>query len=213
VRVILIAAKELKFAKTRLQSGYGEESRRRLAEAMFRDVLNASLTARNRDHVAVVSSDPLLLAIAREAGAIAIDEEWPRGLNAAVELATRALCSEGATTVCTVLSDIPLVTGSDIDSAISATPARGGVVLAPSHERTGTNIIVRSPGYAIPTRFGNSSLAQHLEECRKRDLEWEVLPLVRAALDLDVPGDLREFVRLGGAPHTSGELSRLGLHG
>src|SRR5271166_386240 len=88
VRFILIAAKELAFAKTRLASALPEPERRMLAEAMFRDVLAASMGSRRAEKVAVVSSDAGLLALAREAGAIAIDEEYPRGLNVAVGLAT-----------------------------------------------------------------------------------------------------------------------------
>ena len=55
---------------------------------MYRDVLAAALSARNADAVAVVTSDASLLDLARMRGAIAIDEEYPRGLNVAVALAT-----------------------------------------------------------------------------------------------------------------------------
>jgi 2-phospho-L-lactate/phosphoenolpyruvate guanylyltransferase len=104
VRFILIAAKQLEFAKTRLAPAVPPDERRALAEAMFRDVLAASMGATAADHVAVVTSDAGLLAMARSAGALVIDEEFPRGLNAAVALATSALIEQGARTICTVLS-------------------------------------------------------------------------------------------------------------
>ena len=50
---ILIAAKHLAFAKTRLGRAVGDADRMALAEAMFRDVLAAALSARAADHVAV----------------------------------------------------------------------------------------------------------------------------------------------------------------
>ncbi len=128
MRIVLVAAKHLAFAKTRLAPVFPEAERRMLAEAMFRDVFAAALEARSADRVAVVSSDAGLLEVARGAGAIAIDEEYPRGLNAAVGLATDALAAAGATELCTVLSDVPQVTARDIDEVFAALPvrARGG---------------------------------------------------------------------------------------
>ena len=211
MRFILIAAKQLEFAKTRLASAFAPAERRALAEAMFRDVLAASLRARAADHVAVVTSDAALLEIARSARALTIDEEFPRGLNAAVALATEALNSQGARSVCTVLSDIPLVTAEDIDAVFAAMPARRGVVLVPSRDFSGTNIICRSPADAVATRFGRMSLVRHLNDCRTTDLPATVLRLARPALDLDVVADLGEFERAGSSTHTRNQLARIGI--
>jgi len=182
-----------------------------LAEAMFRDVLAASMGSRRAERVAVVSSDPGLLALAREVGAIAIDEEYPRGLNGAVGLATEALISAGATEMCTVLSDIPLVTSHDIDEVFAALATRRGVVLVPSRDFTGTNIIARSPAGVIPTMFGRMSLVKHLDECRRAQVPCEIIRQTGPALDLDLLADLIEFVRSAGPTNTLNQLGRLGL--
>jgi 2-phospho-L-lactate guanylyltransferase len=211
VRFILIAAKELAFAKTRLASAMAEGERRMLAEAMFRDVLTASMGSRRAEKVAVVSSDAGLLALAREAGAIAIDEEYPRGLNVAVGLATEVLASAGATEVCTVLSDIPLVTAQDIDEVFAALTPRRGVVLVPSRDFTGTNIIARAPGDVIPTLFGQMSLVKHRDECLRAEVTCEIIRQTGPALDLDLHTDLIEFVRAAGPTNTLNQLARLGL--
>jgi 2-phospho-L-lactate guanylyltransferase len=211
VRFILIAAKQLEFAKTRLAGAFAPGERRALAEAMFRDVLAASSGARAADHVAVVTSDGALLELARSARALTIDEEFPRGLNAAVALATRALIAQGAEMVCTVLSDIPLTTAEDIDAVFAAMPVGRGAVLVPSRDFSGTNIICRSPADAVPTRFGRMSLIRHLDDCRTTDLPATVLRLTRPALDLDVITDLAEFERAGSPTHTQNQLARLGI--
>jgi len=211
VRIVLIAAKELAFAKTRLGSRLGAEERKVLAEAMFRDVLAAAVSARLADHVAVISSDRMLLELARGAGALAIDEEFPRGLNTAVRLATGALISAGARAVVTLLSDIPLVTGEDIDAVIESMPDAPGVVLVPSRDRTGTNMIARTPGDVLATRFGSNSLARHLGECRRLKLACELVNLPRPAVDLDLVADLLEFMREPSATNTFRQLARLGL--
>ena len=211
MRFILIAAKQLEFAKTRLAPVLPPGERRALAEAMFRDVLAAALGATAADHVAVVTSDAGLLAMARAANALAIDEEFPRGLNVALTLATSALIAEGAETVCTLLSDIPLVTAEDVDAVFAAMPSGRGAVLVPSRDFSGTNIICRSPADAVATRFGRLSLVKHLDDCRTADVPARVLRLARPALDLDVIADLAEFERAGSATHTQNQLARLGI--
>ena len=211
MRFILIAAKQLEFAKTRLAPVLPPGERRALAEAMFRDVLAASIGAAAADRVAVVTSDPGLLATARSAGALTIDEEFPRGLNAAVALATSALIARGARTVCTVLSDIPLVAAEDIDAVFAAMPDARGAVLVPSRDFSGTNIICRSPAGVVPSRFGRMSLVRHLDDCRTAGVPARVLRLARPALDLDVIADLAEFERAGSATHTQNQLARLGI--
>ena len=209
MRFILIAAKQLEFAKTRLAPVLPAGERRALAEAMFRDVLAASLGATAPDHVAVVTSDAGLLAMARAAGALAIDEEFPRGLNVAVALGTSALIAHGARAVCTVLSDIPLTAPEDIDAVFAAMPDGGGAVLVPSRDFSGTNIICRSPADVVPTRFGRMSLVRHLDDCRSANVPARVLRLARPALDLDVIADLAEFERAGSGTHTQNQLARL----
>ncbi|HUO04202.1 MAG TPA: 2-phospho-L-lactate guanylyltransferase [Candidatus Binataceae bacterium] len=209
---ILIAAKQLDFAKTRLSPMLPPAERRALAEAMFRDVLAAALGSRSADAVAVISSDRRLLETTRGAGALPIDEEFPRGLNAAVAMATAALQSRGANEICTVLSDVPMTTASDIDSVFAAMPSDGpGAILVPSHDLSGTNIICRRPPSAIATRFGRMSLLRHLDECRGAGIRAEVLRLRGPALDLDVMDDLAKFVRAAQPTHTLGHLARIGI--
>lgn len=216
MRAILIAAKQLAFAKTRLAQALPASSERiALAEAMFRDVLGAALATQSADRVAVVTSDPALLGLARAAGALAIDEEYPRGLNVAVRMATTELMRIGAAMVCTVLSDIPLTTGEDIDAAIAALPdGERAVALVPSRDFSGTNIIARTPPDVIATQFGRLSLVRHLDDCRERAIQCAIARLQRPALDLDTPADLIEFARMPSMTHTHGHLARLGLlHG
>ena len=78
MRALLIAAKELAFAKTRLGS-LPQRQRELLAQAMFRDVLAAALNFKQADCVAAVTSDRALLDEARRCGAMAIDERYPAG--------------------------------------------------------------------------------------------------------------------------------------
>ena len=216
MRVVLIAAKQLALAKTRLIPALPSVSERSsLAEAMFRDVLSAALSARTPERVAVVTCDPVLMMLARNIGAMVIDEEHPRGLNVAVLLATTQLAAMGSTCICTLLSDIPLVTGDDIDAAFAAMSAgQQAVTLVPSQDFSGTNIIVRTPPDIIATQFGRFSLIRHVDDCRQQGVACQIVRLERPALDLDVPADLHEFERRHSLTHTQAHLARLGLvHG
>jgi 2-phospho-L-lactate guanylyltransferase len=214
VRIVLVAAKELTLAKTRLAPAMPSGAERALlAEAMFRDVLRAALAARAAARVAVVTSDARLKAIARGVGAFLIDERMPIGLNAAVRLATTELIDHGATSIATVLSDIPMITEEDIDDAFAAMPpGRAGVVLIPSRDFSGTNMIVRQPADVIATQFGHLSLVRHRDDARQRGLPCAVVRLQRPALDLDTPADLIEFMRIPTMTNTFAHLTRLGLH-
>src|SRR6516225_2107406 len=177
---------------------------------MFRDVLSAALNARIPERVIVVTCDPVLMMLAQNAGAIVINEEYPRGLNVAVRLATTKLAAAGTTCVCTLLSDIPLVTGDDIDAAFAAMPGeQQAVSLVPSRDFSGTNIIVRKPPDVIATQFGRFSLIRHLDDCRQQGIACQIVRLERPALDLDLPADLQEFERRHSLTHTQAHLARL----
>jgi len=210
VRAILIAVKELAFAKTRL-GRLPQRERELLAQAMFRDVLGAATNFKAADCVAVVTSDCSLMDLARRAGAMVIDERYPRGLNTAVALATRELIAAGVTTLCTLLSDTPLVTAPDIEKVFAAINAERGVVLAPSRDGHGTNIILRRPADIIPTRFGKRSLALHRLECERLGVGCHVMHLPGPGMDLDEVADLIDFLSLARNSHTLSQLARFEL--
>ncbi len=213
MRAILIAAKRLALAKTRLLPALPSLTERgRLAEAMFRDVLSAAYNARTPARVTVVTCDPVLMRLAQGTGAMVIDEGYPRGLNAAVGLATMKLAAMGMSCICTLLSDIPLVTGDDIDAAFAAMPTEPrAVTLVPSRDFSGTNILVRQPPEVIGTQFGRFSLVRHLNDCRQAGIACRIVRLERPALDLDEPADLQEFERRHSLTHTQAHLARLSL--
>ena len=104
-----------------------------------------------------------------------------------------------------------MVAARDIDEVFDNLRSGRGVVLVPSRDFSGTNIIARSPAGVIPTLFGRMSLAKHLDECRRAQVPCEIIRQKGPALDLDLPADLLEFVRVAGTGNTLNELARLGL--
>ncbi len=209
MKVALLPAKPLPLAKTRLGTLLDDGERMRVAGAMFADVLQALCASRSLDAIVVVTADASLAARARDAGAIAVDEGTPRGLNGAVILGTQAAVSLGATSVLVVLSDVPLVEGPDIDELLVRAPAHGALVV-PSKEGTGTNALLRQPPAVFQPCFGGRSLERHVAAAERARLACEIVRNARLELDLDTPEDLRTFAAHASATATYREVRRLG---
>lgn len=72
--------------------------------------------------MAVITCDSTVIELARQNRVLVINEGPVRALNAAVRLATANLTAAGATYVCTLLADIPLVTSEDVDAGFAGVP-------------------------------------------------------------------------------------------
>lgn len=177
---------------------------------MFEDALDALTAATTVDRILVVSADRGYLERAASVGAVAVDELEPRGLNGAASLGTRSCLELGATSVLIVLSDLPLMTGADID-AVHAGLRSSAVRLVRSHEGLGTNALLRTPPLVIPTRFGGSSFQGHEAAARDAGVLCEELIAPRIAFDVDTIEDLDRVVRTGGDSRTVAQARRLGL--
>lgn len=212
MRFALVAAKRLALAKSRLAPHLSDQARSAVSRAMFIDVLENLARARTIDTVAVVTADPDLTTIARESGAAVIEEESPRGLNEAVRLGTLWGVRQGATSALTVLSDLPLLDGRDVDAFYEDLPGTPGVRLVASHEGSGTNALLRSPPEIIPTCFERSrSYEEHLGEARRAGVPVTVLRLPGVERDVDTVDDLRAVVASGRPCHTRRLLTELGF--
>jgi 2-phospho-L-lactate guanylyltransferase len=210
VNVALLPAKPLPLAKTRLGAVLSAADRAAVSAAMFDDVLAALGSARRLDRILVVTADARLAERARAVGALVVAEPTPRGLNAAVGLGTEAALAFGASTVLTVLSDIPLLEAADVDELLERTPQRGAL-LVPSKEGTGTNAMVRRPGAIFPPRFGGRSLERHVSAAERQHVACEIVRNVRIGFDVDTPEDLRSFAATVTRTATYREAARLAL--
>lgn len=193
----LVPAKLGPAVKTRLGAVLNEEQRRALARAMLCDVLEALRSASCLAGVAVVTRDESVAALAAAADAVPFLETHAGGLNEGVAEGIAGCRARGASGVVVVMGDLPNLAASDVERAVAALPARG-VVLVPSRDGTGTNVLAARPAnLLLPTFFGGDSLARH--RAASAALETVVLPLRGAALDVDTTDDLDELVRGGAA--------------
>lgn len=205
----LVPVKALAFGKSRLSSCLAPEARQAVSRAMLTDVLISALHASAVDRVVVVSSDASLLMLARQLGALTVDEEYPRGLNGAVAVGTDFCLQHGATAVLVLLADLPLVTADDIDLLFHAVNKAESVVLVPCKEGGGTNAFLRVPPLVIPSQFGGPSLEGHQRVAQRIGIPCQVVEASRIAFDVDSVDDLKWLATQATATRTSQVLREL----
>jgi len=200
----LIPAKGFTNAKQRLASLLSGAERAALAEAMLRDVLRETLTARGLESVYVVTGDAEVREIAAFMGAKVIVEQEEKGETEAVTFAMSDLKRRGVQAALIIPADIPLVRSGDIEVLLEHAARHDGVspfaLLVPSHDRMGTNALLLAPPNVIGLRFGYDSFSYHLSQVAAQELPLRVVENERIALDIDEPQDLERFLRSGGGP-------------
>lgn len=203
--IALIPVKDLDQAKTRLAPVLDDPARRELVLAMLHDVLDAALGCAAIHSVAVVTRDPLVLALAASLGAEGMRE--PGGLNEALDAAARRVAGAGATRVVVIAADLPFARADGIASVIEN---GADVALVPSKD-DGTNALACVPG-AFGFAFGTDSAARHVAAAQAAGLRAERLALPDLVLDIDTPEDLdrlRDEIDRAGA-YTRAALERMG---
>jgi 2-phospho-L-lactate guanylyltransferase len=187
--VPLVPVKALAEAKGRLGPWLSPLERRLLAIAMFEDVVAALQAVDGLEAPVVVSPDREVWRRAEAIGCRVVEEpDAQGGLNGALELAAARLAGAGGLLV--VAADLPLATAAALRRVLEAAAA-APVVVVPSHDGDGTNVLAwREPGSFAP-RFGPDSAARHLAAAGAVRLDDQGL-----ALDVDTVEDLRAVAGL-----------------
>jgi 2-phospho-L-lactate guanylyltransferase len=190
--MILVPVKNLTNAKQRLASVLGQAARSELAQAMLLDVLGTLAAWANRPEVAIVTSDPFALELARQFSFDVIADNANLSETEAIEMATEVCRSRGVDDTLVIPGDIPLIQTCELERIFQVAPAQGSV-LVPASDGRGTNAVFRRPAALFPLRFGNDSFKPHLAAARATQKPCVVLPLPGIALDIDGPADLRQL--------------------
>jgi 2-phospho-L-lactate/phosphoenolpyruvate guanylyltransferase len=201
----IIPVKEFEGAKHRLSDLLSQQERRRLAETMLTDVLDAVAGSRHLAGVTIVTLDPHATALAEKIGARILTEGARDGHTGSVNAGRRILASEGRAGMITMPGDIPAVRAGEIDAVLSAHRAAPSFTISPAHDDQGSNAVVCSPPEAVPLRFGDNSYFPHLDAARRHGIEPTVIRQAGIAMDIDHPVDLALFLRL---PQSVGTRTR-----
>jgi len=188
---VIIPAKRLNRAKSRLSTILEPAGRRELSLTMLTRVIQSSLEAESVSGVVVISSDHLILREAKRLGAEVIEDA--NDLNAAVTKAMGWCARRGATATLTIPSDLPLLQPKDLDEIVNLLGGRRGIVICPSTNK-GTNALLCSPPNLIKPRFGPRSFYRHISEARKRGIPYLTYCSPRVSFDVDIPLDLKRLI-------------------
>jgi|SRR5215217_5324362 len=198
MRVVAIPVKPLSKAKSRLAPELTPLERGALTLAMLEDVLDATLDVAGWD-TWVVSPDEAVLEIAARRGAAAIPEE--KGPLAQAIRQVELLAKERDVDALAVLpADLPLLTA---DALTAALHTLGTVVIAPSEDRVGTNLLLRRPPRAIQARFGPDSYSRHLSLAAAKGLPVSTVERRELGFDVDHPGDILTLLASGRSSRTT----------
>src|SRR5512139_153953 len=159
----VVPGKEMDGAKQRLSALLAPEQRKKLAECMLLDVLQALSNARDVAGIILVTLDPFATKLANDIGAHVITDGARDGHTGSVTAAARRLVHEGVDAMLTMPGDIPRVTTEEIQAAIAAhSPMAPSFTIVPAHDEKGSNCIIMTPPDAVPLRFGDDSYFPHL---------------------------------------------------
>jgi 2-phospho-L-lactate guanylyltransferase len=190
--VALLPVKAPNNAKQRLAGFLTAPQREALARAMFEEVLATLCSVRGLERVVVATSDEGIARRAREAGADVFEEHDQVSHSHSADRASQRAMALGATSVILLPIDVPLVTRAEIESLIAG--PRGGVIVVPSGDGTGTNALVRSPPNAIKACFGTGSFRAHCAEAESAGIPLAVMRPPGLLFDIDTPQDVSELL-------------------
>jgi 2-phospho-L-lactate/phosphoenolpyruvate guanylyltransferase len=199
--VILVPVKNLSSAKQRLASVLDQTARTELAQAMLHDVLSALHEWQFRPTVALVTSDPFAVELARKYDFELIPDAENPGETGAIEMATRICEGRGVDYTLVIPADIPLIQSWELDEMMKHAPSEGSV-LVPAADGRGTNAAFRRPASLFPLRFGNDSFKPHHAAAQATGKPCVVLHLPGIAVDVDNPPDLAQLLALPGETRT-----------
>jgi 2-phospho-L-lactate/phosphoenolpyruvate guanylyltransferase len=190
--VPLVPVKALAAAKGRLDPWLSPLERRLLAIAMFEDVVAALQATPGLQAPLVVSPDREIWRRAEAIGCRVVEEPAAgAGLNAALAAAaTRCLAEREASAggdggLLVVAADLPLASAAGLRRVLEAA-APAPVVVVPSHDGDGTNVLAWREPPPFRPGFGPGSAARHLSAPGAVRVDDPGL-----ALDVDTVEDLR----------------------
>ena len=190
---IVVPMKPPARAKQRLSAALAPAQREALALSLFTHTLTFFQRHFAALDVLVVSEDAAILALCRQHGCYALQQQSDGDLNDAATEAAAWVAARGYQGLLIVPSDIAVLSVAEIETLLSQASANR-VVIAVAKDG-GTNALLACPAEAINFKFGAQSALAHQRECARRGLSVTPLTLPHLALDIDQLSDLQRAAR------------------
>ncbi len=210
MRIAIVPVKDMSRAKERLSPVLSQGDRTKLAFIMLEDVLTALKGSRLLTKLFVVTSDGHASELARSLDIEVIKEANQESESSSIDFSSNVCKGLGSGSVLVIPGDVPLMRPEDVDYILERERPYPSAILVPARDRLGTNAILRRPPDVFPSRFGYDSFKKHMDEARKRGIEFDIYHVPRIALDIDDPKDLTLFLAQKSDTKTYVELVRMG---
>lgn len=184
---------------------FNYEDCRRLTRVCLADVLGTAKSLGDAIEILVVSSDTEVLRQSAAFGANLLAEPVDGGVNAAVNLALEK--TRHAERWLILPSDIPFVSREDLERVLELGKSVG-IVISPSRNMSGTNILLMRRDSRIPLSYDEDSFWNHLRSAASRRLRVAVFARMSVMLDLDTRPDIKVALRSPLKNQTTMFLSR-----
>jgi 2-phospho-L-lactate guanylyltransferase len=186
---ILIPAKTLASAKSRLTKHLSREKREKLVLEMLQHVIETVKASDSQYEIFVVTNDQKVETLANSFETKIIQEKNP-GQNRALTFAAKQINQHMP--VLTISEDLPLLKSSDIKNLFLLMKDTD-IVLAPSKEKTGTNAILMRQPLLIPYQFGKNSLTKFISSTKNEKQRYKLYEKETIAFDIDTVQDLEKM--------------------
>lgn len=207
----VVLVKPLHLAKRRLMPVLQPPERMALAQAMLEDVLDA-VTASGPvlRGLIVVTRDETAAQLARQSGAVVLEDDEHEGMNGALRRASDYIAGASGDGMIVIPADLPHLRPQAIATMVELLDRPRAVVVAESHDG-GTNMLGCRPPAIITPAFGDDSCRQHCDAARRAGTTPTLLAGFGLEHDIDRPDDLEPFLALGTATRTHAYLTRIGV--
>ena len=192
--------------KGRLGTMFTAREKKQLQVSMLEDTLSAVARAKKLKQTYVISSDRDILMLAERYGAGSIPEVKDSGVNEAVEHAISALRRYDGWMM--VPADLPLIAANDIKTVLTLVRLGSSMVISPSEDYSGTNLLLMSRDAPIPLHYDDDSFTKHVEEATRHGIRFSVYYSENVAFDIDRAGDVHRYFRFGRRNSTMNFLER-----
>jgi 2-phospho-L-lactate guanylyltransferase len=186
----ILPVKRFELAKTRLREQLAPAQRRRLAEAMVVDVLEALLAAPALEEVVLVTNEPAVATVAGAHGATVLPDPTESGQSAAALVGIRHALANDYDRALLVPGDCPALDDAALRTLLEREADPPAVTIVADRHGSGTNALLLTPPEVIEPAFGPNSFERHRARASTAGAAWHVEPLPGLLLDIDTPEDL-----------------------
>jgi 2-phospho-L-lactate/phosphoenolpyruvate guanylyltransferase len=208
----ILPVKRFSRAKQRLSTSVTDPLREQLAGAMVADVLLALSQTESIERTILVTREPAVADLAREHGAVLLEDEAESGQPAAAALGVRFALAEGFARVLCIPGDCPALDPAELGALLAADAGTGrgerAVVIVPDRHGTGTNGLLLRPPDAIAPAFGPGSCERHRALALAAGVDCRVERPPSLLLDVDNGADLAVLRRRLIGDRPAGESAR-----